>query len=674
MKAKNLLRQSRVLTGPLFPHLPVHSAFRGLHIDPAQGNLLAEELKQQRQALAQQNTRKQGATPPLSSNFFNKTRSSSLFSEQGIQSRAYTVSQKVSPRKPTYLERIQETQHAMDIMQDSGRNFSGITAEEFVRQEMLGEFDGIPFSGINVSKWAANKMRGDMEVYRQDRTKYTMSLGAASGLFAQQCIISAKKERGSLARVYVYLSGWQVAAMKAPESPQPDVSAHSKNAVVNTIEEIYRYLHQADQVEKVKIYQEIDEARKKGAHEASLTKLYKKLDHLETHIVPMIADVDAGFGNTAAAQMLMKRCVEAGTAALQIENQVSDEKKCGHLNGKVTIPPADTESFLRAARHAAIEAGNPDAIIVARTDSLAAGLTKVLPPEGHSGSYDYNKHLDMTEVTSESIATLPQGSALITHDGRLMHVARELNGLYKFKNGTGKQRVIEDCRRFLDYGADMLWIETDKPDKHEMLSIMEEIRKTHPQAMLVYNNSPSFPWIAQTRAMLYKQWAESGQDMSAYPDPNSPDFTARLAGKEFNNTELDLAACRYVREFQREMALEAGVFHNLITLPDFHNTANGAQKIAQGYFRTKENADKMGSEYGMGHYVRVVQNEEIRSKRSCFNHQTTSGTGINSFQQQAAGGEHALTPDGKHNTANLFGALVTESPQPIPTSGPGMKL
>ncbi len=594
-----------------------------------------------------------------SQNFFHRSVTSTLNKPEVTPKRAYSTSlgSDIISNKKTYLDRIHEMENTMRIMNAAGRKFGDMTAEAIVRQEILGEFDGVKFSGINISKWAANKMRVDMTIYQEDSSKYTISLGAASGLFAQQCMIAAKRERGSLDRVYVYLSGWQVAAMKAPESPQPDVSAHSKNAVVSTIEEIYRYLHQLDQVEKVKIFNAIDEARERGASEAELHKLYKKLNTFETHIVPMIADVDAGFGNAAAAQMLMKRCISAGAAAVQIENQVSDEKKCGHLNGKVTIPPADTEAFLRAARNAAIESGNPDAIIVARTDSFAAGLTKVLPPETHRHSFEHNKHLDMRAVSPEDIAKLSEGSVLITHDGCLMHVAREPNGLYKFKEGTGKQRVIEDCRRFLDYGADLLWIETDKPDMDEMLTIMDAIRKTHPHAMLVYNNSPSFPWIAQARVMFHQAWTLEGRDMSAYPDPDAPDLIARLAGKEFNNTELDLAACCYVREFQYKMSKQAGVFHNLITLSEFHNLAKGGQEMGE-YYRTKERADKMSSEFGMGHYVRVVQNKEIRSKYSCFNHQTTSGTGINTYQQKAAGGEHALTPDGVHNTANLFGDLI----------------
>src|SRR3990167_1997471 len=229
----------------------------------------------------------------FSQNFFPKTAAASLVSARSAPKRVYSSQPDLTSKKQTYMERIEETRNIMTAQKALGRNFGDMSAETFVRQAILGEFDGIPFSGINISKWAAKKIRADLEAYQQDPSKYTMSLGAASGLFAQQCIIAAKKERGSLHGIYVYLSGWQVAAKKAPESPQPDVSAHSKHAVVSTIEEIYRFLHQADQVEKVKLFNEIDAARQSGASEAVLHKLYKKLDDFETHIVPMIADVDA---------------------------------------------------------------------------------------------------------------------------------------------------------------------------------------------------------------------------------------------------------------------------------------------------------------------------------------------------------------------------------------------
>ena len=105
-------------------------------------------------------------------------------------------------------------------------------------------------------------------------------------------------------------------------------------------------------------------------------KLLKEIDEHQTHVVPIIADIDAGFGNAEATYLLAKKMIEAGACALQIENQVSDEKQCGHQDGKVTVPHEEFHQKIRAIRYAFLELGVPEGIIVARTDSLGAGLTK----------------------------------------------------------------------------------------------------------------------------------------------------------------------------------------------------------------------------------------------------------------------------------------------------------
>ena len=70
-------------------------------------------------------------------------------------------------------------------------------------------------------------------------------------------------------------------------------------------------------------------------------EVQNKIDNFQTHIVPIIADIDAGFGNEEATYLMAKQMIEAGACAIQIENQVSDEKQCGHQDGKVTVPHAD---------------------------------------------------------------------------------------------------------------------------------------------------------------------------------------------------------------------------------------------------------------------------------------------------------------------------------------------
>merc|ERR1712048_927184 len=104
--------------------------------------------------------------------------------------------------------------------------------------------------------------------------------------------------------------------------------------------------------------------------------IIKQIDNFQTHVVPIIADIDAGFGNEEATYLLAKEMIKAGACAIQIENQVSDAKQCGHQDGKVTVPHEVFLSKIRACRHAFLELGVTDGVIVARTDSLGAQLTQ----------------------------------------------------------------------------------------------------------------------------------------------------------------------------------------------------------------------------------------------------------------------------------------------------------
>ena len=131
------------------------------------------------------------------------------------------------------------------------------------------------------------------------------------------------------------------------------------------VEEIYTFLRQADARELRHLFVDLDDARNAG-HDLSVS--LSAIDNYETHVVPMIADIDAGFGNEEATYLLAKRMIEAGACAIQIENQVSDAKQCGHQAGKVTVPHEDFVSKLHAIRYAFLELGVDEGIIVARTD------------------------------------------------------------------------------------------------------------------------------------------------------------------------------------------------------------------------------------------------------------------------------------------------------------------
>ena len=157
------------------------------------------------------------------------------------------------------------------------------------------------------------------------------------------------------------------------------------------------------------------------------------------------------------------------------------------------------------------------------------------------------------------------------------------NGLYAFKDGTGEDRCVLDGITSLQNGADMLWIETEKPNVAQIGGMVSRIREVMPNAKLVYNNSPSFNWTLNFRNQVYGEWVAAGKDVSAYPDP-SQDPQA-LMDPKFDDSELAQAADQLVKTFQADGSRDAGIFHHLITLPTYHDTALGTDVLSEGYFR-----------------------------------------------------------------------------------------
>src|SRR5246127_1467251 len=308
--------------------------------------------------------------------------------------------------------------------------WNGVTAEAVARMRLQNRFK----TGLDIARYTAALMRADMAAYDADPTKYTQSLGCWHGFIAQQKLISVKKHFGGKTdRRYLYLSGWMIAALRSEFGPLPDQSMHEKTSVPALIEELYTFLRQADSRELNDIFRALDAARKAG-DQAKEKALIEKIDNFQTHVVPVIADIDAGFGNAEATYLLAKKMIEAGACALQIENQVSDEKQCGHQDGKVTVPHEDFLAKIRACRYAFLELGIDDGIIVARTDSLGAGLTKQIAFSREAGDIgdQYNSFLDCEEVTD--ISTL-RGDVLIERDGKLMRPKRLASNLFQFRQG-----------------------------------------------------------------------------------------------------------------------------------------------------------------------------------------------------------------------------------------------
>jgi isocitrate lyase len=406
---------------------------------------------------------------------------------------------------------------------------------------------------------------------------------------------------------------------------------HEKTSVASLISELYTFLRQADARELGGLFRDLDKA-----NDTDKQKIQSKIDNFQTHIVPIIADIDAGFGNEEATYLMAKQMIEAGACCIQIENQVSDEKQCGHQDGKVTVPHADFLAKINAVRYAFLELGVDDGVIVARTDSLGAGLTKQIAVTKEKGDLgdQYNSFLDVEEV---SASEMNHGDVLINQDGKLVRPKRLPSNLYKFKEGTGEARCILDSITSLQNGADLIWIETEKPHIGQIGAMMSEIKKIIPNAKLVYNNSPSFNWTLNFRQQVFDLMEKQGDDVSKYDRDD-------LMNEKYDNSDLSNLADDKIKTFQSDAAREAGIFHHLITLPTYHTAALSTDNLAKRYF---------GDE-GMLGYVKGVQRKEIREGIACVKHQNMAGSDMGDDHKEYFAGEAALKASGEDNTMNQF--------------------
>ena len=526
----------------------------------------------------------------------------------------------------------QEIEAAESLISENSQSWTGINAEYAARMKMQNRFQ----TGLEIARYTAGIMRRDMADYDADSSKYTQSLGCWHGFIAQQKMIAVKKHHGTTSKRYLYLSGWMIAALRSEFGPLPDQSMHEKTSVPKLIEELYTFLRQADSRELRHLFKDLDAARDAG-NTAKQAEIQSSIDNFETHVVPIVADIDAGFGNEEATYLLAKQMIEAGACAIQIENQVSDEKQCGHQDGKVTVPHADFIAKIRAVRYAFLELGVDDGVIVARTDSLGAGLTKQIAVTNQPGDLgdQYNAYLDCEEMTP---AQMQNGDVVIHRDGSLVRPKRLQSGLFQFKAGTGEDRCVLDCITSLQNGADLIWIETEKPHVGQIGGMVNRIREVVPNAKLVYNNSPSFNWTLSFRQQAYDAMAEAGEDVGNYDRDELMDI-------KYDDSELASRADQMIQNFQRDGAREAGIFHHLITLPTYHTAALSTDNLAKGYF----------GEEGMLAYVKSVQRKEIRQGLACTKHQDMAGSNIGDDHKEYFSGDAALKASGEDNTMNQFG-------------------
>ena len=519
------------------------------------------------------------------------------------------------------------------LRQAQGSAWAAINPEHAARMRAQNRFH----TGLDIAKYTAKVMREDMAAYDKDSSQYTQSLGCWHGFIGQQKAISIKKHFGTMKKSYLYLSGWMVAALRSEFGPLPDQSMHEKTTVPMLIEELYTFLKQADAWELNHYFRDLEEAKEAG-DDVAAQKAQEKIDNFETHVIPIIADIDAGFGNEEATYLLAKKMIEAGACAIQLENQVSDVKQCGHQDGKVTVPHSQFLAKINAVRYAFLEMGVDDGIIVARTDSLGAGLTQQIAVSNEPGDLgdQYNSFIAGEEI--KDAAEINPNDVVIKQSGKLVRLQRLASGLFEFRKGTGEDRVVMDCIASLQNGADLLWIETEKPHVKQIAGMVDRIREEVPNAKLVYNNSPSFNWTLNFRQQVYDAWSEDGKDVSAYDRD-------QLMDVKYDDTELGQVADEWTRDFQKEGAAKAGIFHHLITLPTYHTAALSTDQLSKGYF---------GDE-GMLAYVKGVQRKELREGIATVKHQDMAGSNIGDDHKEFFSRESALKAGGKDNTMNQFG-------------------
>jgi isocitrate lyase len=336
---------------------------------------------------------------------------------------------------------------------------------------------------------------------------YVATLGCLTGNQAVECVKAGLRA--------IYLSGWQVAAdANLSAETYPDQSLYPANSVPAVVQRINNALRRADQI----AWAESREA---------------------DFLAPIVADAEAGFGGPLNAFELMTSMIKAGAAGVHFEDQLSSEKKCGHLGGKVLIPTSHFQRTLTAARLAADVLDVPT-LVIARTDALAATLL--------TSDIDERDH------------------AFVTGD-------RTEDGFFHVTQG-----IDAAIARALAYAplADGLWCETSTPDLDEARQFAEAVHAEFPGKLLAYNCSPSFNWKKSlddsTIATFQKELSGMGYRFQ---------FITLAGFHSLNASMFDLAKgyaaegmTAYVKLQQHEFAME----------PDGYTAAKHQTEVGTGWF------------------------------------------------------------------------------------------
>lgn len=313
---------------------------------------------------------------------------------------------------------------------------SGMDPTEIARSWEDERWEGIerPYSAEDVSRLAGSvrfehtlARMGAERLWRlMHERPFVRALGAMTGNQAVQQVKAGLEA--------IYLSGWQVAAdANLAGQTYPDQSLYPANSAPELVRRINRALRRADEIH----------------HAEGRDGVY--------WYAPIVADAEAGFGGALNVFELMKAMIEAGAAGVHFEDQLSSEKKCGHMGGKVLLPTSQAIRNLISARLAADVMGVPT-VIIARTDAEAAKL-----------------------ITSD---VDPADEPFITGE-------RTVEGFYRVRNGL--EHAIARGIAYAPY-ADVIWCETSTPDLGEAREFAEGIHERYPGKLLAYNCSPSFNW------------------------------------------------------------------------------------------------------------------------------------------------------------------------------------
>tara|TARA_B100001175_G_scaffold215732_1_gene183326 strand:- start:3151 stop:4437 length:1287 start_codon:yes stop_codon:yes gene_type:complete len=339
---------------------------------------------------------------------------------------------------------------------------------------------------------------------------YVHALGALTGGQAIQYVKAGLPA--------IYLSGWQVAGdANLSGEIYPDQSLYPVNSVPSVVERINNALRRADQIEWTE-------------NNGEATREW---------MAPIVADAEAGFGGALNVFELTKSMIEAGAAGVHLEDQLSSEKKCGHMGGKVLIPTQQHVRTLTASRLASDVMGVPT-VLIARTDALGANLIT-------SDIDDRDKEFLTGERTSE--------------------------GFYSTEPG-----MATPIMRGLAYApyADLIWCETSTPDLDEAKTFAEGIHAEFPDKMLAYNCSPSFNWRShlddETIAKFQKELGAMGYKFIFITLAGWHALNASAFDLATGYTDSDMSA--YVDLQDREFEMES----------DGYTATRHQREVGAGYF------------------------------------------------------------------------------------------